>query len=62
MLIKYICCSHSDANGVCQQRHCVSDKLGTLFACEENACLWLEWHAAPTDSRGFVFLIDPCHA
>ena len=37
--INYICCLHSDANGVCQGCYCVPDKLGTLFACRENACL-----------------------
>lgn len=39
IVINYICCSHSDANGLCQRCYCVSDKLGTLFACKENACL-----------------------
>lgn len=39
IVINHICCSHSDANGVCQRCYCVSDKLGTLFACKENACL-----------------------
>ncbi len=39
IVINYICCSQSDANGVCQRCYCVSDKLGTLFACKENACL-----------------------
>lgn len=36
IVINYICCSHSDANGVCQSCYCVPDKMGTLFACREK--------------------------
>lgn len=39
IFINCICCRPSDANGVCHPRYCAPDKLGTVFACEENACL-----------------------
>lgn len=39
IFINCICCRPSDANRVCQPHYCASDKLRTVFACEENACL-----------------------